>query len=391
MPPQDDKPKRKRSPHGLPKPVKRADGRWMARIELGYVAGTRKRKYVYGATERDVTAQLKTLLHQQQQGVNIAPERQTVAQFLERWMRDVVALRTAPKTQEMYAASVARIKRHIGHVQLAKLAPQHVQQLFRALGDESNPDGSPRYKPATIQRTRDVLRNALNVAVDWDLIPRNVVLRVEAPKVPRYEGTVLTPPQVRHLLDVGATDRLAALWRVALSLGLREAEVLGLRWSDVDFAANTLTVNTALHIVNGKRVLGEPKTKHSRRTLPLLPSVVSALRAHRTRQLEEQLLAGTRWQEHGLVFASTVGTPLFASNVIRAFHKLLERAELPRMRFHDLRHSCASLLAAQGVPARVAMDILGHSNIATTLNIYTHVMDESKREAAHALERILHG
>ena len=131
-----------------------------------------------------------------------------------------------------------------------------------------------------------------------------------------------------------------------------------------------------------------PKTVNSRRTLPLPPMLVSALRAHRARQLEERLCAGTRWQDHDLVFSTSIGTPINPPNLVRTFHRLLERAGLPPMRFHDLRHSCATLLAAQGVPARVAMDILGHSDIRVTQNIYTHVFDDAKRQASDAMQRL---
>jgi integrase len=161
-----------------------------------------------------------------------------------------------------------------------------------------------------------------------------------------------------------------------------------LRWEDIDFAARVLRVTFALQAVQGKLQLVKPKTARSDRTLQLPATLVAVLKAHRLRQLEDRLLAGDRWQEYGLVFTTRVGTPIHPRNLMRSFYALLKRAELPPMRFHDLWHSCASLLAAQGIPARVAMEILGHSDIRLTQNIYTHIFDEAKQHAADAMDRL---
>jgi integrase len=176
-----------------------------------------------------------------------------------------------------------------------------------------------------------------------------------------------------------------------VALGLRQGEALGLRWPDVDLDAGTLTVRVALQRLGKETRLVEPKSARSRRTVVMPPSVVAALRAHRLRQWEEKLLAGGRWQENGLVFASTIGTPLDARNVVRQFKASLERAGLPDMRWHDLRHTCASLLLAMGTSARTVMDLLGHSQIGLTMNTYSHVVPELKREAADRMERLLTG
>jgi|SRR5215213_2678284 len=153
----------------------------------------------------------------------------------------------------------------------------------------------------------------------------------------------------------------------ALSLGLREGEILGLRWEDLDFDKRLVHIRASLQRIDKKLQLVGPKTKKSRRTLPIPENLLSSLRAHRTRQLEEKLQSGADWREHGLVFTSSKGTPLFARNVIRSFHRLLANAKLKRCRFHDLRHSCATFLLAKKVPARVVMDILGHSNIRASI------------------------
>jgi integrase len=360
----------------------RQDGRWTARVDLGYVNGKRKRKQIYGKTRKEVAEQLKVLLRDQQQGLELDVQRQTVAHFLTRWLTDVVEPSTRPATFRVYAYIVrSHLIPQIGHHQLAKLTPQQVQAMLRRKREAG-------LSPATVQRVRDVLRNALTHALKWGLIVRNVAMLVEPPKVERRQLNPLTYAQAQRLLAAAKGDRYDALYRVALSLGLREGEVLGLRWEDIDLNDQRLHVRVAVQLVHGKPTLVQPKTARSQRTLPLPATLVTVLKEHHVRQLEQRLLAGSRWQETGLVFTSNLGTPIYPRNLLRSFYKLVERAGLPRMRFHDLRHSCATFLATQGVPARVAMEILGHSDIRLTLGVYTHVLDESKRDAAAVMDKL---
>jgi len=195
---------------------------------------------------------------------------------------------------------------------------------------------------------------------------------VEPPRVERFAIRPLSPAEATKLLDTVRGDRLEALYRVALSLGLRQGEALGLRWQDIDLDARTLRVAVALQAANGTLTLVEPKTENARRTLSLPLALVSALKAHRAGQAAERLKLGASWQDNGLVFCTRSGTPIHPRNLIRAFQTVRVRAGLPPMRFHDLRHSCLSLLAAQGIPARVAMEIAGHSDIRLTQNVYTY-------------------
>ena len=184
---------------------------------------------------------------------------------------------------------------------------------------------------------------------------------------------------------------------MALTLGLRRGEILGLHWSDIDLDAATLRVNYALQRFDGKLHLVEPKTEKSRRALPLPSLLVAALRVHRSRQLEERLALGSDWQESGYVFVSTIGTPIEPRNINRTFDALIEKAnkeiegndKLPKIRFHDLRHSCATMLLSQGVPQRTLMEILGHSQISLTMNTYSHVLPEMTRAAIGVMDSIL--
>jgi integrase len=188
-------------------------------------------------------------------------------------------------------------------------------------------------------------------------------------------------------LDRG--DRLEALYAVAITTGLRRGEVLGLRWEDVDLDEGTLAVRRALQRLSGGLQFTEPKTDRARRTLALPAVTVAALRAHRKRQLEERMAAGSRWHEMGLVFSTGIGTPLDPADLNHHFRRTLERARLPQKRFHDLRHGAASALLAAEVHPRVVMEILGHSNISLTMNTYTHVVEQLKREAAAKMDALL--
>jgi integrase len=210
--------------------------------------------------------------------------------------------------------------------------------------------------------------------------------------VERFEIQPLTREEARQFLEVAREDRLGALYSVALTMGLRQGEALGLRWEDVDLEARLLHIRFQLQRIEGKGLqLVPPKTAPSRRTLAIPPTIIANLREHRARQLEERLLAGSRWTQSGLVFTTPIGTGLDGPNVTKSFQRLLMRAGLAHRRFHDLRHSCASLLLAQNVAPRVVMEVLGHSQISLTMNTYSHVLPELKREAAMQMEILLSG
>ena len=200
----------------------------------------------------------------------------------------------------------------------------------------------------------------------------------------------LSPEEARHFLDTVAGSRNEALYSVAMALGLRKGEALGLRWQDVDLDGATLSVRHQLQARRGKQ-LTESKSDRSRRTLPLPEVAVKALRAHRARQLQAGLIAGSRWRDSAHVFTTSIGTPMDGSRVSKQFRTALAKAGLPHKRFHDLRHTAATLLLAQGVHPRVVMETLGHSQISVTMNTYSHVLPVLQRDAADKMNAILSG
>lgn len=341
------------------------------------------RKSYYGSTRRAVQQKLVVALRDLQRGVTPTDDRRTTGQLLDRWLEDVAKATVRPRTFVSYSQTVRlHLKPTLGRAPLSKLSPQQVQALL-------NSKLASGLSPRSVGIIHAVLRRALNQAVKWDLVPRNVATLVQPPRAPRAEITPLTPEQARAFLDAVRGDRLEALYSVGLALGLRQGEVLGLAWTDVDLEAGTLRVAHALQRVNGRLELVEPKSRSSRRTIPRPATVARALRVHRSRQLEERLAAGPRWRESDLVFTTAVGTPLDSRNVTRRFQAALERAGLPQLRFHDLTHTAASLMLAQGIAPRVVMETLGHSQISLTMNTYSHVVPALQREAADRMDAVL--
>jgi len=364
----------------------RPDGKWVGQADLGWHDGRRHRKYVLACSKTEATNKLRTVLSARQSGQIITSNVPTVAAWFDTYLNEVAAKRVRPSTLNRYCGDVRNhIVPNIGRVRLDKLQPGHLSALYsRKLAGGMS--------PASVRHLHAVLRRALNVATKWQLVTMNVASLVEPPSVTQHEISPLSREEAQRLLGAVRGDRLEARWAVGLSLGLRQGEVLGLGWEDVDLDAATLTVRRALQRQRGAGlVFTQPKTARSRRTISLPAPLVALLRTHRTRQLEERLAAGTMWLDHDLVFASVTGRPVDARADWHAFKAVLTRAGLRDVRLHDLRHTAASLLLLQGVSARVVMEILGHSQIALTLNTYSHVAPELQTDALDRVGRALWG
>lgn len=364
----------------------RKDGRWVARLPLGYEGGRRRRKDYYGRTRREVQEKLNRGLADLHRGVMPSrDERLTVSAFLESWIRDNVAPSVRPSTLRTYEYIVrVHLVPTLGRTPLVRLSPQDVQ---RVVNEKARSGLSPR----SVSHVRAVLRAALNDAMKWDLVVRNVAVNVDLPRIPRYEVQALAPGDARAVLAAVGNDRLGPLYAVTLALGLRQGEALGLSWADVDFDGRVVRIRRALQKIGGHWQLVEPKTERSRRKLPLPEPTVAELRRWHAHQLVERLAAGSEWQETGLVFTTSLGRPLDGPNVTHHLKKLLQLAGLPTMRFHDLRHGLATLMLSQGESPRVVMETLGHSQISLTLNTYTHVIPSLQREAADRVGAVLAG
>jgi integrase len=380
----DSRKKRKRG-QGEGSIYKRKDGRWAAAINLGYHSGKLKRKTVYGKSRAEVRDKLTAAMNDVRKGIPLPNERITLAQFLQTWLADVAKPSIRPKTYRTYSDIVRHhIEPTLGRKSLAKLSPHDVQKLL-------NDKLQVGLSALTVQHITAVLRTALNVAVKWGLIYRNVATLVSPPRVQQQEMKVFTPEQAKVFLDSVKGHRLEALFIMALTSGLRRGELLGLHWSDVDLDAATLRVKYALSHLDGEVNLAEPKTEKSRRLLSLPSLLITALRAHRSRQLEERLRAGEHWQQNDFVFTSLLGEPIMPRNLNRAFDTLVKNAGLPKIRLHDCRHTAATILLSQGVSPRLIMELLGHSRVSLTMNTYAHILPEMTREAASVMDAVLGG
>lgn len=361
----------------------RPDGRWVGQVHVGYERGKRQRKYVYGRTRREVATRLAAIQRDLEAGVAPSNDRETVARFLERWLSESARVAVRPRTFRGYTDIVRlHIAAEIGRLILSKVGPRDVQALQNRLLESGK-------SPSTVRNGRAVVSGAMESATRWGLIARNPVRLLDGPRVVRAEVNPFTPDEARAFLAAMRGDRQEALYSVALALGLRLGEALGLHWAEVDLVAQNLRVRWSIQRVGKTLELVEPKTKRSRRTIPIPSLVVEALRTRRTQQTFERAAAGQHWVETDLVFTSSLGTPLEPRNVLRDLQAKLADAGLRRQRFHDLRHACATLLLAQGVSPRVVMETLGHSQISTTMDVHSHVLPVLRRDAADRMDGLL--
>ncbi|MDQ2903280.1 MAG: site-specific integrase, partial [Chloroflexota bacterium] len=319
------------------------------------------------------------------QGVLITTSDQTLNVFFTSWLHDTAQHAVREKTYIRYCQLIElHVLPTLGKIKLQKLAPQHLQRLY-------NQKRAEGYAPQTVQHIHRLLHRVLKDAVRWNLIPRNIGDLVDVPRVPKQEMQVLTPEQARQFLDASRDDPLEALYVLALTAGMREGELLALQWKDLDWTYGTVQVRRTIARLPRKGfVVSEPKTAKSKRSIALAPMTLEALKRHRLHQHEQRLAAGPAWEEHQWIFCNAVGRPLEVSNMIRrSFRPLLEKAGLPQMRFHDLRHSCATLLLSMGVHPKIVQERLGHSQIMVTLDTYSHVLPSLQEEAAQRLDQLL--
>jgi integrase len=363
--------------------TRRKDGLYMARYTVETAIGA-KRKTLYGKTRGEVSEKLTKAMADRDEGLVFDADNLKVGEYLERWLVDSVLDTVRPTTYERYEQIVRiHVRPALGSVKLKNLTPVHVRGLYR---EKLEAGLSAR----TAQYIHVTLHKALKQAVQDGLIPRNATEAVKAPQVRREEMRPLSGDQVKVLLEVARGDRLEALYVLAIHTGLRQGELLGLKWEDVDLESGTLRVRRTLVTAKGGPVLTAPKTKGSRRSVKLTQGAVEALRSHLKHQLQEIDRAGSLWRENGLMFASESGEPLDRRYLTSCRYKaLLKRAELPMIRFHDLRHTCATLLLSKNVNPKIVSEMLGHASIAITLDTYSHVLPNMRDQAAAAMEEAL--
>jgi integrase len=364
---------------------KRAD-LWGAYIETE----DGKRKYFYAKSQQKVLEKLDAAREEKRRGTLVIAPQQTVAQYLAYWLEHSVKDAVRPRTYERYEAIVRlHIVPVFGQVKLQALTPQHVQTLKSKKLKEG-------LSSTTVSAIQEMLHKALDDAMKMGLIARNVCDVVSPPRKQHEEIHPLTAEQSRRLLDAAKGHPQEALFVLALATGMRRGELLGLKWQDIDFTAGVLHVRRALSGLPTQMgrergdlyIEAEPKTRSSRRSIALPHFAVEALKQHRIRQGEMRRAAGDAWEDHDYVFCTPLGTHLSPGyNVLVQLKMLLKKADLPDVRFHDLRHSAATLLLSKDVHPKVVQEILGHSEISMTMDIYSHVLPTMQREAMDRLNQ----
>ncbi|HLM78157.1 MAG TPA: site-specific integrase [Rubrobacteraceae bacterium] len=364
--------------------TRRKNGSWAAQYVV-YTAEGRKRKTLYGKTRQEVATKLANALSDREGGLLFDAGSLTVGEYLDRWLTDSVKDTVRLTTYQGYERICRlHIKPTLGRVRLKDLTVVHVRSLYK----ERLKAG---LAPRMVQLIHATLHKALKQAVMDSLIPRNVTEAVKAPRPEKTEIRPLSPEQARTLLEAVRGDKLEALYMLAITTGMRQGELLGLKWEDVDLEAGTLQVRRTLSTRVGRGFsFSPPKTAKGRRSIKLPEVAKSSLRRHRKGQLEERMKLAELWEDNGLVFATRVGTPVGRHELVtRSFKPLLSKADLPGIRFHDLRHTCATLLLGKGVHAKFVQELLGHATISITLDTYSHVLPGMGDAAAGAMDEAL--
>ncbi|MFD5453542.1 tyrosine-type recombinase/integrase [Streptomyces olivaceus] len=386
----------------------RKDGRWEA---AGYVlapGNTRKRVRVYGTTRKDALAKLTEKIAASNLGLPVAAADSTVSMYLTYWLNGVAVHQVRENTHTRYAACVRlHLNPGLGAKKLARLTARDVRTFLDRLrvacqcctqGRDADRRSccaigqccNKRLSPLTVTYVHSVLKSALEHAVREDDLPRNVARNVKnpAPRPRRFKP--FTASEARQFLHAASSDRLHALYELALRTGLRKGELLGLHWDDLDLNTGTAAIHRSLQRTRtGGLTVLHTKTRASERRIVLPIECVNSLKTHREQQEKARRAAGTSWSDNGLVFTTPTGSPLEPANLTRSFSRLLNRAGLRRIRFHDLRHSTATLLLEQGVDLVVIKELLGHAHIGVTAGVYAHVRLRLQRQAIDTLGNAL--
>jgi integrase len=366
---------------------RKSDGLWMGRITLR----DGSRKAFYGKTRQEVARKLAEAIRDREKGLpQRTDERMTVGAFMTQWLQSKNPS-VGDSTQVRYEANIRDITKYLGRYPLARLTPTMLEKFYADL-QAPEPRGR-ELSSTTVNRLHVMFKEALDTAVRHNLIARNPADLATAPRVRDTEMRPLTFDESKVFLGAIQGHSLEALFFIAVTTGMRQGELLALHWKEVDLDHGRVSVTTALHYRAGKGFwLGKPKTQRSRRMVPIMPEAVTLLRQWKAQQARMRLEAGPSWRTDwpDLVFTNSVGGPRYPADVVsRSFKPILHRAGLPTIRFHDLRHTAATLMLLKGVQAKVVSERLGHASIQITLDRYSHVLPGMQEDATEILRRAL--
>jgi integrase len=366
---------------------KRNENTWLVRIFLGRDAGGKRlymNKTIHG-TKKDAQKYLTAKLREKDLGVLIEPALMSLNEYLDKWFEEIAKPRLRESTFNQYVwIAKSYIRKELGLIRLADVQAYQVQKCYGELKKQG-------LSPRTIRYTHNVLSSAMKQAVKWKMIIQNPCELCDLPRQEKKEMLCLSPEQTKKFLTVAKENKWFAMFLTVIETGMRPEEYFGLQWKDIDFEHKQISVRrAAIEKKGGGFSFTEPKTKKSRRKIPISISVSTALKTHRRNQLEERMRIATYYKDYDLVFASETGTPLQRKNLTdRHFKPLLKKAELPNIRLYDLRHTTATLLLSAGENPKVVSERLGHASIVLTLDTYSHVLPTMQEAATEKLEKIM--
>ena len=373
--------------------TKRSNGSWALIIDIGRDPVTRKRRQKWltvRGTKRDAEKKMSEVLHELDTGVYVEPSKLTLADYLERWLKDYASIAVRPRTLAGYRQKLTHVTMHLGSVSLSELRPDHLQGLYRKLLENGRVDGLGGLSPRSVMAVHRVVYKALRDGVKWGLLVRNPAETVDPPRPVAKEMKTLDASGVARLFTEAQGTPYYSIIHLAVYTGLRRSELLALRWRDIDFASATLSVTRGMHVLKGGKVVyHEPKSGRSRRQVALSPNSVLSLRVHRERVEADAEVLGVTVTEDSLIFAHPDGRPMLPDTLSHAFIKIRRRAGLAGVRLHDLRHTSASLMLKANIHPKVVQERLGHSSIAITLDLYSHVAPGMQEAAALKLDEEL--
>jgi integrase len=373
--------------------VTKKGNRWYFVVDTGVdpTTGKRKQKWFSGfKTKKEAEKAMIKKLHELEQGTYIEPQKTTLGNYLSRWLDDYASTALRPTTFETYSALIrTHIIPSLGAVTLQQLQPMQLQRFYNEKLEQGRVNGNGGLSAQTVRYFHAILREALGHAVKWQLLSRNVAELASPPAIRKKEIITLDADEVAQFLLYAREDRLYIAFLMAVTTGLRRGEILGLRWKDLNFNANTVSIRKNLVLVNNKPILQEPKTQGSIRSITLPLVTIEALKKYKTLQDQEKHKIGSHYQDHHLIVATSLGTPVSPRNLLRSFKRIIEKANLPEIRFHDLRHTHATLMLKQGEHPKVVSERLGHSSTRITLDIYSHVLPNMQQEAVERFEKMI--
>jgi len=365
---------------------------WQITIELPKdpVTGKRVRRYkTVQGTKKEAEHAMHEYIRELEKGYYVTNNKITVSEWIETWIEVYITPNVSPTTLSRYQGMIRRyIIPLLGSVQVQQLNTLAVQAWVNGL--KVSPSSGKEMSAATIKHTYHILKGAMDKAVLVGIIPRSPCAGIMLPKGQKKKAVVYNQTEIRQLIDAAKDTEMELVIDLELCLGLRRGELLGLQWCDVDWKKNQIHVIRTRVVVNGKSVVKDPKTATSVRTIDAPEQLMRKLKQHRLRCMENQMAYGRNYTRSEFVIVHPDGRPIYPEYLSQMLTKLQKKANLPQCRFHDLRHLCASIMLLQGINVKVAQERLGHKDITTTLNIYSHVLPSSAKEAAEKIGELVY-